>query len=83
VIKLVNWPRWRFEEEEEEGRAQEEVKFARRKEEAAEALAKSYEQLERVKEIRRTHEPVAKGLKTLRQANQFADGFLRAIQEGK
>jgi len=83
VIALTRWPRWRFEEDDEAAQEAEQERLKVAKAEAAEALAESYQQLERVQELQRTHEPTEAGLNKLRQANRFAEGFLRAIREGR
>jgi len=81
---MTRWPSWRFEHRPNEAEVDEERKRTEAaKAEAAEALAKSYGQLEEVRDLNKRHGPVREGLRRMRETNHFAQDLLRVIEEGR
>jgi hypothetical protein len=80
---MPKWPWSRKESSTEEARQRELDRIREARSEALRELQVSQQQLNKVRDLSNRHQPVRKELRELRKKNNFAEGFLRIIEEGR
>jgi hypothetical protein len=83
VTIMPKWPWSREEPDAAEAKRREQERIKEARSEALRELQASQRQLDKVRDLSNRHQPVRKELHELRKKNNFAEGFLRIIEEGR